>query len=58
MKKYPSPSDIAEMKARGYDPQTIEAEEEKGLRWYAAERIREMIREAFKDVKLGNGIGI
>ncbi len=58
MKKYTSPSDIAEMKARGFEPQTIEAEEEKGLRWHAAERVREMIREAFKGVKLGNRTGL
>ncbi|MBC7750677.1 MAG: hypothetical protein H7Z73_03015 [Candidatus Saccharibacteria bacterium] len=46
------------IKARGFEPQTIKAEEEKGLRWYAAERVREMIREAFKEVKLGNGTGL
>ena len=58
MKKHPSPFDIAEMKAKGFEPQTIEAAEEQCINWHAAERVREIISNAFKDVKLGNGVGL
>lgn len=33
MKKYPSPSDIQEMRKKGYDPITIEEAEELLPRW-------------------------
>ena len=58
MTKYPSPADILEMKTRGYDPSTIAAAEEQSRRWTKAERICDMIRKAFADVTLGNGVGL
>ena len=56
--KYPSPADIAEMKARGYDRSVIEKAMEQSQRWEAAQAVCSVIRTAFKDVKLGNGVGL
>lgn len=56
--KYPSPTEILEMKARGYDPSTIAAAEEQSKRWAEAQRICELIRKAFAGVKLVNGVGL
>lgn len=56
--RYPSPADIAEMKSRGYDRVTLEKAEEKSKRGVAAQRVCSVIREAFKGVTLGNGVGL
>lgn len=56
--RYPSPADIAEMKARGYDRATIEKAEEQSKRWVEAQAVCSEIRAAFKEVKLGDGIGL
>ncbi len=58
MIKYPSPADIAEMKARGYDRSVIEQAMEQPQRWEPAQAVCTVIRTAFKDVKLGNGVGL
>lgn len=58
MEKYPSPEDIAEMKARGFCPTTIRDAEARGRRWHRAEEICRMIEFAFAEVKLGNGVGL
>lgn len=56
--KYPSPADIAEMKARSYDRVTIEQAEEQSKRWHEAQAVCSVIQSAFKDVKLGSGVGL
>ncbi|HEY0682382.1 MAG TPA: DUF6714 family protein [Steroidobacter sp.] len=56
--KYPSPADIEEMKARGYDRSTIESAMELSKRWHEAEAIRDAIKAAFAGVKLGGGVGL
>ena len=63
--KYPSPADIAEMKARGYDPTTIaEAERQiaeaqrKEERRPLAEAVCQDIETAFSGVTLGSGVGL
>jgi hypothetical protein len=57
--KYPSPADIAEMKARGYDPSTIAEAEQQSKRWVAAQQVCQAIETAFTGVTLGqNGIGL
>ncbi len=56
--KYPSPADIEEMKARGYDRSTIEHALELSKRWHEAELVRAAIRKAFSGVKLGGGVGL
>ena len=56
--KYPSPADIAEMKARGYDAAVVAEAEEQSKRWALSREICEQIREAFAGVKLGSGVGL
>ena len=56
--KYPSPADIEEMKARGYERETIDRALEQSKRWHEAESIRASIRKAFAGIKLGNGVGL
>lgn len=56
--KYPSPADIEEMKARGYERETIDRALEQSKRWHEAESIRASIRNAFAGMKLGNGVGL
>ncbi len=56
--KYPSPADIEEMKARGYERETIDRALEQSKKWHEAESIRALIRKAFAGVKLGDGIGL
>jgi len=56
--KHPSPDDIAEMRARGYDVSSIVLAEERCKRWYLAKQVRDLIQEAFADVHLGAGIGL
>jgi hypothetical protein len=56
--KYPSPADIAEMKARGYDPVTIAKAKERSLRWTSAQEVIREIEAAFAGVTLGNGVGL
>lgn len=58
MTKYPSPSDIEEMKARGYDRSTIDQAVELSKRWHEAASIRSAIESAFSGVRLGNGVGL
>jgi len=58
MKKYPSAADIAEMKARGYDPITIAEAEQRAQRWTAALQVCRIIETAFTGVTLGNGVGL
>ena len=56
--KYPSPADIEEMVARGYDNSTIEQALELSKRWHEAESVRALIHSAFSGVQLGKGIGL
>jgi hypothetical protein len=56
--KYPIPSDIAEMKARGYCTSTIAAAQKRSDRLVEAQRIAGMIRQAFAGVRLGDGVGL
>lgn len=56
--KYPSPTDIAEMKARGYDPLTIAEAEQQSKRWNRAQQVAVAIEAAFLGVTLGRGIGL
>ncbi|MDB6055820.1 MAG: hypothetical protein JWN25_3343 [Verrucomicrobiales bacterium] len=56
--KYPSPADIAEMKARGYDSTTIAVAEQQSTRWAAAQEVSRLIETAFAGVTLGNGVGL
>jgi hypothetical protein len=56
--KYPSSADIAAMKANGYDRSTIHDAEEQAERWPEAEQLCQTIREAFADVRLGDGVGL
>jgi hypothetical protein len=56
--KYPSPTDIAEMKARGYEPETIRMAEERSELWHRTQALCERIRVAFAGVRLGHGVGL
>jgi hypothetical protein len=56
--KYPSPADIAEMRARGYDPSTIADAEQQSKRWQAAQEVARVIEAAFAGVTLGGGVGL
>jgi hypothetical protein len=56
--KYLSPADIAEMKARGYDPTTIAEAEVQLERWAAAQEVCRAIEDAFAGVTLGGGVGL
>ncbi|MHA3983703.1 DUF6714 family protein [Acinetobacter venetianus] len=58
MKKYPSPSDIQEMRKKGYDPITIEEAEELLPRWQQLDQLRQKIERAFAGVTLQQGIGL
>lgn len=46
------------MRARGYDPSTIEKAEEQAKRRHFAEAVAAQIREAFSRVPLGQGVGL
>ena len=50
--------DLIEMRARGYDPATIDSARFDLLRTQDAERICDLIIEAFSLVTLGDGIGL
>ena len=56
--KYPSPQDIEEMRARGYDRSVIEEAVELSKRWVVKEQLKDQIRQAFAGVRLGGGIGL
>ncbi|GDY22579.1 hypothetical protein LBMAG56_39260 [Verrucomicrobiota bacterium] len=56
--KYPSPTEIAEMKARGYDPTTIAEAEQQSKRWTSAHDVCRVIEAAFSGVTLGGGVGL
>jgi hypothetical protein len=56
--KYPSPADIAEMKARGYDSTTIAEAELQLERSAAAQEVSRTIEAAFAGVTLGGGVGL
>lgn len=56
--KYPSPADIAEMRARGYDSSTIAEAEQQSKRWVAAQEVARVIETAFAGVTLGGGVGL
>ncbi|HEY3487865.1 MAG TPA: DUF6714 family protein [Gammaproteobacteria bacterium] len=56
--KHPSPKDIEEMRARGYEAATIEKATEQSKRWHLAQEIAAHIREAFSGVTLGRGVGL
>jgi len=55
---YPSPADIAEMKARGDDPSAITEAEQRLERGLKAKQLCRVIEDAFAGVTLGNGIGL
>jgi len=56
--KYPSPQDIEEMRARGYDRSVSEEAIELSKRWRLKEQLKEQIRSAFAGIRLGNGVGL
>jgi len=56
--KYPSPQDIEDMQARGYDRSVIEKAVELAKRGRLKEQLKTQIRGAFADVRLGDGIGL
>jgi hypothetical protein len=56
--KYPSPAEIAEMKARGYDPATIAEAERQSKLWASAHEVCRVIEAAFSGVTLGCGVGL
>jgi hypothetical protein len=56
--KHPSPKDIEEMQARGYEASTIEKAKEQSQRWHIAQAVANQIREAFSGVQLGGGVGL
>ena len=56
--KYPSPADITEMKARGYDSTTIAEAELQSEQWAAAQEVCRTIEAAFAGVTLGGGVGL
>jgi len=56
--KYPSPADIAEMKARGYDSTTIAKAEQQSKRGEASQGVCRAIEAAFAGVTLGGGVGL
>lgn len=56
--KHPSPKDIEEMRARGYDTTTIAKAEEESKRWHLAQAVASHIGEAFSGVTLGEGVGL
>lgn len=58
MEPFPTQADIDEMKARGFDRVTIEAARLRMERGREAAAICERIREAFRGVTLGNGVGL
>lgn len=58
MRKYPTPKDIAEMRARKDDPAAIREAEQELKRWYEAQKLIERIQKAFAGVRLGNGVGL
>lgn len=56
--RYPSLAMIEEMKTRGYDRSVIEEQVWLVRRGLRAEGLKELIREAFAGVRLGDGIGL
>lgn len=58
MTKHPSPADIAEMKARGFEASVIREAEERSKYWYRAQELCDRVRKAFAGVRLGKGIGL
>lgn len=56
--KYPTPADIAGMKARGFDSSTIAKAELQSKRWPAAQEVGRTIEAAFVGVTLGGGVGL
>jgi hypothetical protein len=56
--QYPSPADIAEMKARGFDSATIAEAEQQSQRWVSAQQVCHVIEAAFAGVTLCRGIGL
>jgi hypothetical protein len=60
--KHLSPADIAEMRARGYDPSTIASmiakAEQQSKRLEAAQQVASVIEAAFAGVTLGGGVGL
>jgi hypothetical protein len=56
--KYPTPADIAKMRARGYDQTTIAEAEQQSKRLTAAQEVCRVIEAAFAGVTLGHGVGL
>lgn len=56
--KNPSPADIEEMKARGFEPATIAAARQQAERWAKGQEVAKVIEQAFDNVKLGAGVGL
>jgi hypothetical protein len=56
--KYPSPDDIAKMKATGCDPAMIPEAEQLSKRWLVAQQVCKAVETAFAGVKLGGGVGL
>ena len=54
-RKYSSAAEIAEMKARGYDPETIRIAEKYSAK---VQKLCQLIEDAFADIKLGAGVGL
>lgn len=56
--RYPTAEDIAEMRARGYDVETIDEAESLLPRTHMRDVLIARIRTAFHGVTLGNGVGL
>lgn len=56
--KYPTASDVEEMKARGYDPSVIAEQLELAKRGQVLQDLKLATIEAFAGVTLGSGIGL
>lgn len=58
VRRYPSSTDIAEMRARGYDRSVIDDAIKLSRRRDRLERVKVAIQAAFADVRLGSGVGL
>lgn len=56
--RFPTAEDLAEMKARGYEPRTIEEASVRAARRIRADELKERVVRAFAGVKLGHGVGL
>jgi hypothetical protein len=56
--KYPTASEVEEMKARGFDPSVIAEQTELSKRGQTLESLKDAAKDAFAGVTLGSGVGL